>query len=134
MTLYPVFLVVAAATVASPGPGVVLTLTNALRYGFPGTFAGILGIAVGGMAVAGISATGLGVLLATSAAAFTAIKLVGAAAGGRPAGSSRGCRSSSRTPRRSSSSCRSFPSSWTVRREGRPRSWCSWRRTPFSSS
>jgi homoserine/homoserine lactone efflux protein len=79
MTLYPVFLLVAAATVASPGPGVVLTLTNALRYGFRGTFAGILGIAAGALVVAAISATGLGVLLATSAAAFTVIKMVGAA-------------------------------------------------------
>lgn len=79
MTLYPVFLLVAAATVASPGPGVVLTLTNALRYGFRGTFAGILGIAAGALLVAAISATGLGVLLATSAAAFTVIKMVGAA-------------------------------------------------------
>jgi threonine/homoserine/homoserine lactone efflux protein len=79
MTLYPVFLLVAAATVASPGPGVVLTLTNALRYGFRGTFAGILGIAAGALLVAAVSATGLGVLLATSAAAFTVIKMVGAA-------------------------------------------------------
>jgi threonine/homoserine/homoserine lactone efflux protein len=79
MSLYPVFLLVAAATVASPGPGVLLTLTNALRYGFRGTFAGILGIAVGALFVAALSATGLGVLLATSAAAFTVIKTVGAA-------------------------------------------------------
>ena len=79
ITLYPVFLLVAATTVLSPGPGVVMTLTNALRHGFRGTFGGILGISAGAFAVATLSATGLGVLLATSAAAFTVMKYVGAA-------------------------------------------------------
>jgi len=78
MTLYPVFLLVAAATVLSPGPGVVMTLTNSLRHGFRGTFGGILGISTGALAVAALSATGLGVLLATSALAFTVLKYVGA--------------------------------------------------------
>ncbi len=79
MTLYPVFLLVAATTVLSPGPGVVMTLTNSLRYGFRGTLGGILGIAAGALAVAALSATGLGVLLATSAMAFTILKYAGAA-------------------------------------------------------
>jgi threonine/homoserine/homoserine lactone efflux protein len=56
-----------------------MTLTNALRHGFRGTFGGILGISAGALAVATLSATGLGVLLATSAAAFTVMKYVGAA-------------------------------------------------------
>ena len=51
ITLYPVFLLVAATTVLSPGPGVVMTLTNALRHGFRGTFGGILGISAGAFAV-----------------------------------------------------------------------------------
>jgi homoserine/homoserine lactone efflux protein len=79
MTLYAVFLFVATATVLSPGPGVVMTLTNSLRYGFRGTFGGILGISAGALAVATLSATGLGVLLAASALAFTVLKYVGAA-------------------------------------------------------
>ena len=78
MTLYPVFLLVAATTVLSPGPGVVMTLTNALRHGFRATFGGILGISTGALAVAALSATGLGLLLATSALAFTVLKYVGA--------------------------------------------------------
>lgn len=78
MKLYSLFLVMATATVFSPGPGVVMTLTNALRYGMRGTFGGILGISVGTLVVAGISATSLGVLLATSALAFTALKFIGA--------------------------------------------------------
>jgi homoserine/homoserine lactone efflux protein len=79
MRLYPLFLLMAVATVVSPGPGVIMTLTNSLRYGKRGTFCGILGIAFGALVVAAISATGLGVVLAASAFAFTVIKYVGAA-------------------------------------------------------
>lgn len=79
MKLYSLFLLMAAATVLSPGPGVVMTLTNALRFGMRGTFGGILGIAFGALVVAAISATSLGVLLATSALAFTILKFIGAA-------------------------------------------------------
>lgn len=78
MKLYFLFLLMATATVFSPGPGVVMTLTNALRYGVRGTFGGILGIAFGALVVAAISATSLGVLLAASAFAFTVLKLIGA--------------------------------------------------------
>lgn len=79
MKLYPLFLMMATVTVLTPGPGVVMTLTNTLRYGLRRTFGGILGIAAGALVVAGLSATGLGILLSTSAAAFTAMKLSGAA-------------------------------------------------------
>lgn len=79
MHLYLLFLIVAAVTVLSPGPGVVMTLSNALRYGARGTFGGIIGIACGTLIVASISATSVGVLLTTSAMAFTILKFVGAA-------------------------------------------------------
>ncbi|MFN8822024.1 MAG: LysE family translocator, partial [Betaproteobacteria bacterium] len=69
MTLYLLFLAVAALTVLSPGPGVLMTITNALRFGFKGTVGGIFGIAAGAFLVAGISATALGAILATSAIA-----------------------------------------------------------------
>jgi len=77
--VYLLFLLMAGATVLSPGPGVVMTLSNALRFGARGTMGGVLGIATGALVVAVISATSLGVLLATSAAAFTALKFIGAA-------------------------------------------------------
>jgi homoserine/homoserine lactone efflux protein len=77
--LYPLFLLMATATVFSPGPGVVMTLTNALRYGMKGSFGGILGISFGALVVAAISATSLGVVLAASALAFTIVKFIGAA-------------------------------------------------------
>lgn len=79
MKLYPVFLLLAATTVLSPGPGVVMTLTNSIRSGLRGSFSGILGISCGALAVAALSATGLGMILATSAVAFTVMKYVGAA-------------------------------------------------------
>lgn len=77
--LYALFLIMATMTILSPGPGVIMTLTNSLREGFRGTLMGILGLAFGIVIVAGISATGLGLILATSALAFTIIKFVGAA-------------------------------------------------------
>ncbi|MBA5687136.1 LysE family translocator [Rugamonas apoptosis] len=79
MKLYPLFLMMATITVLTPGPGVVMTLTNTLRYGLRRALGGILGIAAGALVVAGLSATGLGILLSTSATAFTAMKLLGAA-------------------------------------------------------
>lgn len=79
MKSYPVFLVVAMATVFSPGPGVVMTLSNSLRYGLKGAFGGILGISLGALVIAAVSATSLGLLLATSALAFAILKYIGAA-------------------------------------------------------
>ncbi len=79
MKLYFLFLLMAATTVVCPGPGVVMTLTNSLRYGMRGTLGGILGIALGNLVVAAVSATSLGALLATSPQAFIVIKYIGAA-------------------------------------------------------
>lgn len=56
-----------------------MTVTNALRYDLRGTFGGILGLALSILIVAGVSATSLGLILATSALAFTLIKFIGAA-------------------------------------------------------
>jgi len=75
---YLLFLIVAIVTVLSPGPGVILTLTNTLRYGVSGAAGGIFGIAFGTFIVAGISATSLGVILATSTFAFSVMKYIGA--------------------------------------------------------
>jgi len=78
MKLYPLFFFMTALTVLTPGPGVLMTLTNSLRYGKKETFGGILGISFGAMMVAAISATGLGVVLAASVLAFTTLKVIGA--------------------------------------------------------
>lgn len=76
---YPLFVLMACMTVLMPGPGVLMTLTNALRFGLRGSLGGILGIACGAFIVASLSSTSLGLLLASSALAFTVIKWVGAA-------------------------------------------------------
>lgn len=78
MASYGLFLILATLTVLSPGPGVVLTLSNALRHGWSGALPGILGIALGAFIVAGLSASSVGLILATSAMAFTVLKYVGA--------------------------------------------------------
>lgn len=79
MNTYLLFFVLAIATVLSPGPGVILTLRNAIRYGVSGAIGGILGLAFGTFVVAGVSATSLGVILATSTLAFSIMKFIGAA-------------------------------------------------------
>lgn len=78
MASYGVFLILATLTVLSPGPGVVLTISNALRHGWSGSLPGIVGIASGAFIVAGICASSLGLILAASATAFTVLKYIGA--------------------------------------------------------
>jgi len=75
---YLLFSVIAIATILSPGPGVLLTLSNSIRYGTRGAIGGIFGIAFGTFIVAGVSATSVGVILATSVIAFTIMKYTGA--------------------------------------------------------
>jgi len=78
METYLLFLLVATVTILSPGPGVLLTLTNSIKYGTTGAIGGIFGIAFGTFIVASISATGVSVILATSALAFNIMKYIGA--------------------------------------------------------
>ncbi|MDO3382865.1 LysE family translocator [Gilvimarinus algae] len=76
---YLLYICVALATIALPGPAVMLTLNNAVQRGLPKALAGIFGISLGVLLVALISASGLGVIIETSAMAFTVIKIAGAA-------------------------------------------------------
>jgi len=77
--LYGLFVLMAGSAVLSPGPGVVMTLGNALRFGVRGSLGGVLGIAAGTIVVATASAAGLGLLLAASPLAFGLLKYCGAA-------------------------------------------------------
>jgi threonine/homoserine/homoserine lactone efflux protein len=63
----------------SPGPGVLLALTNSMAVGPRQTAFSSLGNAVGLFIVSGAATAGMGALLAVSASAFLAVKLVGAA-------------------------------------------------------
>lgn len=78
MNDYWMYLLISSLTIASPGPGVVCTLSNALRFGFTGALSGILGLAIGSLLIATVAATGLGVLLVSSALLFNIVKLAGA--------------------------------------------------------
>lgn len=78
MSDYILFILVASATIISPGPGVFLTVSNAIRFGVSGSLGGICGIAFGTFIVAAIIASSLGLLLATSVLAFTILKYIGA--------------------------------------------------------
>ena len=74
----PLYLAVAATAIASPGPGVVFSLSNAVRYGLAPALGGILGLACGSLIIAGVSATGVGVLLVATPSAYGALKFAGA--------------------------------------------------------
>lgn len=78
MDNYLLYVGVAAATILLPGPAVMLTINNSIQRGLLMSVAGILGIALAILVVAIISATSLGIILASSVMAFTLVKLVGA--------------------------------------------------------
>jgi threonine/homoserine/homoserine lactone efflux protein len=73
------FAVVAAVIVVVPGPDMALVLRNGLRGGRRAALATALGVAVGLVGWALAAALGLAALLHASAAAFTVLKLAGAA-------------------------------------------------------
>lgn len=76
---YWIFLVMAAVTVASPGPGVLMTLDNAIASGWRAAMHGVLGLAAGAAAMAGLSAAGIGLLVRSSPALFMVLKICGVA-------------------------------------------------------
>ncbi|WP_057084280.1 LysE family translocator [Dickeya solani] len=72
------YILIASLTIASPGPGVLLTLTNTLNYNLRSAFAGILGIAAGMGVISIIAASSLGIIITTSQFALVAVKVIGA--------------------------------------------------------
>lgn len=75
--LYWIFLLVAIPTILSPGPGVLMSLTNSMRYGLRHSQPGIAGVSAGTLVVGGISVTGLGVVIAASETLYDAVQLIG---------------------------------------------------------
>ena len=63
MELYFLYIAIATITISSPGPGVILTISNSLRYGFTKAIFGIIGIALTMLFLAIISATSLSIRL-----------------------------------------------------------------------
>lgn len=77
-SLFSLFLITSAFAVATPGPGVLMTLTSSIRYGLRTAVWVILGTSTGTVVMSMISSTGLGILIATSPAAYETIKALGA--------------------------------------------------------
>jgi homoserine/homoserine lactone efflux protein len=63
----------------SPGPAVMCSMAQSTRHGFRSSLAGISGIQLGNFLFFVCIALGLGTLLATARAAFTILRLLGAA-------------------------------------------------------
>ncbi|MGR7464310.1 LysE family translocator [Klebsiella aerogenes] len=72
------YILIAGLTIASPGPGVVLTLTNTLNYNLRYAMAGIIGVVVGMGMISVIAASSVGVIIGTSHQALFVLNAVGA--------------------------------------------------------
>ncbi|MDQ0026537.1 threonine/homoserine/homoserine lactone efflux protein [Variovorax paradoxus] len=72
------FSIVALAAIATPGPTVLLALSNGSRRGVRGAMPGILGAVLSDFVLVGAVALGLGTLLAASEFWFSMLKWVGA--------------------------------------------------------
>ena len=72
------FSVVALAAIATPGPTVLLALSNGSRHGVRGALPGMLGAALSDFVLVGAVALGLGALLAASEFWFSMLKWAGA--------------------------------------------------------
>ena len=73
-----VFCGVAFLVCFSPGPGVLLAISNAMSHGKQHWLASSLGNASGLIIISGVAIAGMGAILAVSALAFTVLKLAGA--------------------------------------------------------
>lgn len=73
------FVVMAAFTVASPGPGVLMTLDNAISSGWSLAMRGVVGLAAGAAIMAGLSSAGVGMLIRSSDVLFQLLKYCGVA-------------------------------------------------------
>jgi homoserine/homoserine lactone efflux protein len=76
---YLLFAAMAVFTVASPGPGVLMTLDNAISNGWNASFQGILGLALGAAIMASLSSAGVGLLVRSSPTLFLVLKYCGVA-------------------------------------------------------
>ncbi|MBZ6861460.1 LysE family translocator [Klebsiella michiganensis] len=73
------YILIASLTIASPGPGILLTLTNTLNYNLRNAMAGIIGVAAGMGVISVVAASSVGVIITTSRLALLVVKVAGAA-------------------------------------------------------
>jgi homoserine/homoserine lactone efflux protein len=79
LSTWLVFCSVSLLTAFTPGPAVLLALSNAVSVGSRRALIGSIGNACGVFLVSAVAMAGLGVVLRTSALAFTLLKVAGAA-------------------------------------------------------
>lgn len=79
LSTYLLYLAAVAVLVLSPGPTMLMCITNAIHRGWAMAICSVLGSVTAVLGVMLLSAMGLGALLAASETAFTVLKIVGAA-------------------------------------------------------
>ncbi|MEJ2418264.1 MAG: LysE family translocator [Exilibacterium sp.] len=75
---YFIFIVITTTFLLSPGPSVLLSITNGVQYGVENAAIGVLGNVVAFQILVALSAVGLGALLTASTTFFMAMKMLGA--------------------------------------------------------
>src|SRR5215813_6915238 len=73
------FVIASVILAIVPGPAVVYLMTQTLSRGRRAGLASVAGVALGNLMNAGVASCGLAAILATSATAFSVVKLAGAA-------------------------------------------------------
>jgi homoserine/homoserine lactone efflux protein len=76
---YLLYVLAVTVLIVTPGPTMLMTFTNAVNHGPWRALSALGGALAANFAIMMLSALGLGALLAASEAAFTALKLIGAA-------------------------------------------------------
>ena len=76
-SLFLLFLLASAANIISPGAGVVMAVSTAIETGFKGSLACRLGLAAGIAVIMTLSVSGLGLIVSTHPAVYTALRLLG---------------------------------------------------------
>jgi threonine/homoserine/homoserine lactone efflux protein len=79
LTTYLLYLAAVVLLIVTPGPTMLMCMTNALNHGTRRAMTSVAGAITAVLGVKLLSAMGLGALLATSETAFTIAKVVGAA-------------------------------------------------------
>jgi homoserine/homoserine lactone efflux protein len=74
---YLIYVTLGVTIVLIPGPAVILTIKNSIKYGFKISIAGILGNFVAMIIMATISALGLGAVIMASTTLFFLMKIIG---------------------------------------------------------
>jgi homoserine/homoserine lactone efflux protein len=78
LAVWLAFLLAAILIAVTPGPGAVISMSTGLRHGYRAALVVILGLQAALLIQIAVVAIGFGALLATSEAAFSVIKFVGA--------------------------------------------------------